>query len=401
MPRKRIGEICESPELLRRLEKHYRRQPQEIRIKALRLLREDPTIRIREVAASLGCSESSVHRWWEIYRREGLDAMIGIRRPTQGKSQEMERLEELRMRLREGEFLDTAQLGRLALEVRGGEEAARSRDSLHAGESVMPEPLRSADEVIHGTDIILRFLRTLPVAGGTHRWLETFREALREMLRDVDRVTVSVNVECDVRNPETYRPELVVAQHVSDSSEPTSLITAQPGAGAAGIAGRFISEMRRRGFPTDRYHAPEDYVYFISGVAYIGTIILWRDAAKPKISERTLSLMGELEPMIVVLLSDCIARHQRTRPLDRAFHGALRTMIQEAGLTDQEARIAMLQLLGRSYKDIADLLTISLDTVGKHINSIHRKTCTHGHAEMFAKYFTRSFGGIAFPFDMT
>lgn len=378
MPRKRIGDICESAEALRNLERQYHRKPQEIRIRAIRMLREDPGIRMKDVAIRLECSESSVHRWWDAYRRAGIEAVIGPRRGGHGRVRDVDGLEELRSQLRTGEFIDADHLGRIAVGARSMEH-----------------------RVERGGEAILRFLRSLPTGGGTRQWLEMFREALRTLLQDVDRVTVSVNVECDVRYPESYAPELVVAQHVSDSHEPTSVITALANSGGSGIAGRFITEMRRSGLPVDRYHVPSDFVYYISGVAYIGTIILWRDAAKPAISGETLALMQELEPMIIVLLSDCIARHQRARPLDRAFHGALRRLIQEAGLTGQEARIALLQLLGRSYKEIADLLDISLDTVGKHINSIHRKTRTRGHTELLAKYFTRSLGGGALGTDLS
>ncbi len=404
MPRKRIGDISESLEFLRRLENHYRRQPQEVRIRALRILREHPGMRIRDVAVRAECSESSVQRWWDLYRRNGIAAVIGATR-LPAMLTDSERVEELRRILRrdDGARSQSASgearlpvspfLSDLAGHVPVGHVPAGNHPAGDRTVHDVAAPGRELPDAAPARATILEFLRSLPAAGGTRQWLETFREALRGMLYCVDRVTVSLNVECDVRNPDSYAPGIVVAQQVSDQMEPASVITSMPRPGGAGIASRFVGELRRRGLAVDSYQPPVELHYYINGTAYLGTIILWREARMPAIPERTLALMRDLEPMIVVLLSDCIARHQRACPLDRAFNGALRRLIQEAGLTDQEARIALMQLHGRSYKEIADLLDISLDTVGKHINSIHRKTRTRGHAELFAKYFTKSLGG--------
>jgi DNA-binding CsgD family transcriptional regulator len=37
---------------------------------------------------------------------------------------------------------------------------------------------------------------------------------------------------------------------------------------------------------------------------------------------------------------------------------------------------------------MADVMSVTVDTVKKHFKAIHRKTGTRGQAELFAKYFT-------------
>src|ERR1041384_1234385 len=53
---------------------------------------------------------------------------------------------------------------------------------------------------------ILRFLNSLPVTGDPVQWISTFREELRLLLGDVDRVGINININCDLQNPEGYRP---------------------------------------------------------------------------------------------------------------------------------------------------------------------------------------------------
>src|SRR5687768_3664466 len=55
------------------IETRYRGKPEQIRIRALRLLKEDPARTHREVAQILGLSKPTIDRWWGIYRRSGLE----------------------------------------------------------------------------------------------------------------------------------------------------------------------------------------------------------------------------------------------------------------------------------------------------------------------------------------
>jgi len=149
-----------------------------------------------------------------------------------------------------------------------------------------------------------------------------------------------------------------------------------------------VEAVRRQGLPFELYHPPTGFDYYYAGQAYLGTILLWREIGKPPITEGTLQTMAELEPFLVFALSDLVARHQSERPIGRVFHDALEDLVSEAGLSPQEERIVVLQLMGHSYKEMADVLAVTVDTIKKHFKQIHKKTATRGQAELFAKYFT-------------
>jgi DNA-binding CsgD family transcriptional regulator len=117
-------------------------------------------------------------------------------------------------------------------------------------------------------------------------------------------------------------------------------------------------------------------------------VILWREKGKPEISEQTLAMMTALEPFLLFALTDLVARHQAERPIDRIFYDTIDEMAAEAQLSKQEKRIVILRLMGHSYKDLADSIHVSIDTIKKHLTQIHRKTATAGMAELFAKYFS-------------
>jgi DNA-binding NarL/FixJ family response regulator len=146
--------------------------------------------------------------------------------------------------------------------------------------------------------------------------------------------------------------------------------------------------MRRQGFPFSDYHPPLTFEYLYQEQAYLGTAVFWRERRKEPTSQATIETIRSIRPFIIFALSDLVARHKFDNPVDNVFNSALNEMIDDAGLTSQEQRIAILQLMGQSYKEIADTLNVSLDTVKKHFKQIHRKTGTRGQAELFAKYFT-------------
>jgi DNA-binding CsgD family transcriptional regulator len=151
---------------------------------------------------------------------------------------------------------------------------------------------------------------------------------------------------------------------------------------------RILDNIRRQGHSLNIWHPPHCYDYYNNGGRYLGSIILFRDVTKKPISDDTLAAMAELEPFMIFALSDLIARHQSQKPMDRAFYDAVSEMTEDAELSKQEKRIVIHRLMGQSYKDLADNLHVSVDTVKKHLSQIHKKTQTNGMAELFAKYFS-------------
>ena len=68
--------IAESADDLLRLERRHRASPAAARLKMLRLLKSGAYRSRRALAAVLGYSERQLHRWFETYRTDGLDAML-------------------------------------------------------------------------------------------------------------------------------------------------------------------------------------------------------------------------------------------------------------------------------------------------------------------------------------
>lgn len=60
--------------------------------------------------------------------------------------------------------------------------------------------------------------------------------------------------------------------------------------------------------------------------------------------------------------------------------------IEEANLTLREKEILQLLIRGNSYKEIAALIRISVETLNSHIKNIYRKLDVHSRSELAAKF---------------
>jgi DNA-binding CsgD family transcriptional regulator len=216
-------------------------------------------------------------------------------------------------------------------------------------------------------------------------------EALRDLLRDVDKVTISINARCDLSDPENYSPDVAVVQHLADTA-PSVRSAIVEGATNGRIEDadheqRLVAALVRDKFPLDSYHPPQSFVYRYRQVAYLGIIILWRDKHRPPISEETLRTMRALHRFIGFLLSDFVARYAATNPLFRIFNDALEELASATGLSRQERRVLLQLLYGGSQNEAAEALHISRVTVRHHLKNIYRKTGTKNLSDLFAHYF--------------
>lgn len=62
--------------------------------------------------------------------------------------------------------------------------------------------------------------------------------------------------------------------------------------------------------------------------------------------------------------------------------------LQQSNLTEREKEILQLLIKGNSYKEIAGVLFISVETLNSHIKNIYRKLNVHSRSELAAKYGT-------------
>lgn len=396
--------IHESLEELEQLEEEHRGGPLEARITMLKLLKNGEFSALNDILPQLNCSERSLQRWCGAYRKDGLSGLLklgqrGGKRPRRIND---EALQELRKKLASEGFTELKEAQQW-LQEQHGVSYSRSgawhlmRSAVGAvprGWTMVGDPMGGSTSVADSpsqaqtaiSGDIVGFLNALPISSNVLEWGSTFKDSLRALLGDVDRISINVNTNCDLSTSEGSPAILFITQSIDPEDEHGLDVNTARTSSSAPFE-RLLETFGRQGFPFDDYHQPHCFDYYY-GSTYLGTIFLWREAHKASISEKTLEMLETLEPFIIFALSDLVARHQSEKPVDRVFNNALAALVSEAGLTSQEQRIVVLQLMGHAYKEMADILDVSIDTVKKHFKQIHRKTGTRGQAELFAKYFT-------------
>lgn len=409
MARPRTGSVTEGQHMLEWHIRQHQGTPVEHRLHGLKYIKEHPNVSFEEISRVSGYSARSLRRWLGLYRDGGIDAVIGDpeKRPGARSKLESEELEDLRNRLRRGEFGDLGEIQAFLKEeygveysLKGISNLVRNRLEIERGwvisettDSVTRQSSEhSESESVRMPKHIIGFLNSLPTTSDTVGWITAFRDGLQQLLPDVDRLTLSVNTLCELQNPDLYRPTVNYMESFPSGERGQGEVTVSRAVDNQEPADRHLAHLIMRGFPVKAYHSPRVYVYRYSGTAHLATLLLWREKGKVDISPATLAFMAEIEPFLVFMFSDLVTRHQHAKPGDRSFIDALAVMAQEAQLTEQERRAVILQLFGHSYQEIADRLHLSIDTVRKHVKNIYRKTGTGSYTELFAKYFTSRLG---------
>lgn len=342
--------VRESVEELKQLAVRHGNQPQEKRLRMLLLLKTDPDKRHVDIAHQLGCSARTVSRWMHTYRSGGLPALLGSRKRSR----------------QQNDLPDSS---------------ASSKD--------IPGHRRHSGGAFAWIiqDRLIRALNQLPIDADVGAWGRTVRDVLQEAFEDVDRITVNVNMNCDLLRPDEYNPRLSISQDAFPDDDHKGLAIARYDTTESYAGENLIREFQRQGYPVDEYHPPFILNLEYRG-AYLGTLFLWRGLSEVPISEETIETLSQLEEFLVYAMSDVILRHHYIAPVERAFYSTLREITAQAALTAQEHRVITYRMLGYMYKEIAAELNISQDAVKKTLQQIYRKTGTGSHIEFFAKYFT-------------
>ena len=401
MGRSKGNIITESLEFLRELERRHRGTPQLTRIKALRLLREEG-LTMLEIARALEVSERQVRRWWQRYRIGGLEGLMemkarGGQRPVRASREaidalrekadqlELTSLKEIQKWLREECSVEYSISGVGHLVRREVRSTRLEKVLARAGASAAYNSIAKAIPLI--PEDILRFMNAIPITGHSLDWINAFRSALQRLLKDVDRISVNVNLNCNLHDPLGSVNIQHVTQHITAEGKKKQVTVGSYQKDSLPSDG-LLEDFRRQGLPLHLYHPPSLFNYYHGGVEYAGTIFLWREKGKTPISEQTLGMIETMEPFMVYAITSHVAWYQNHKPTERGFHEYLQNLIREGNLTQSEQRVAMLQILGHPLKEIAEILSVSVVTVKKHIGSVHRKTATKSISELMAKYFT-------------
>ncbi len=397
MAKSRI-DIEESLRDLESLEEQYRGTQLALRVQMLKILKNEPFRSLAEVGKLIGSSERSLQRWLVAYRDGGVDTLLrlGQRGGKRPRRLDDETIEAVRQKIAYDGFAELKDAQQW-IQEQFGVSYSRSgtwhlmRSAIGAVprgwmmiDGVSPSTISHSSLNTNISGSILAFLNSLPTSNSVLEWGSQFRDSLQALLGDVDRISVNVNLECPLTGQEEFTSSITITQ-VQEEENASTIVVSRA---ATTQSERLLETIRQQGYPIEQYHPPHCYDYYYNGRAYLGTIFLWRGVQSRPISEKTADLMSSLEPFLIFVLSDLVARHQAEKPIDRVFHAALMYLVEEASLSPQEQRIVILQLMGHAYKEMADILKVSIDTVKKHFKQIHRKTGTRGQAELFAKYFT-------------
>jgi DNA-binding CsgD family transcriptional regulator len=377
-------QIRESLDELRELERLHFSKP---RLLMLRRIKENTLGTFASFATEVGYSESAVKRWWRTYRDGGIDALLTRRETKRNGRSDAEQLEELRQKLDAGAFTSLGDLRRWieAGKMTDGEsEGVRYGEAARRGIGTESQPQRELPEL---PERIIEFLNALPTTGVVNEWVEGFRHALLPLLGNVDRIIISVNVECDLENPESYNPNRHVTQILAADRHVEKDIQTRS-QGASSESREMLARMQRTGFPFERYHHPYVFGYFFRGRAYLGTMLLLRERSKSPIDEQSIRRVKQLRSFMEFAFSYCVSRYQISHPESHAFDNRLREIVSEYNLTEPERDLLTLQFMGKSYNEIAASMGISIETVSSHVRSIHRKTGVRNILKLFAQYFT-------------
>jgi DNA-binding CsgD family transcriptional regulator len=412
MGRSRDIHIQESLKMLRALESRYAGTMQAERLAMLRLLKENPGYTLAEVSALLKRSRSTIERWWAAYRDGGPDALLevqagGGKRPLRLDSEQIRTLAgkiereefssfpEIQRWLQESYGIDYTVPGirRLVIGTLGSNCVRRLSQGRASGDAkprhTSEDSRSSADDSFLVPRQFLSFLNALPIVGDTLTWGREFQNLLVKTFPDIDRAVVAYNTEFDLLNPDAYQPQMVFSYHLAKGTNRTSNEEVNDD---YQNAAQLLEAGKRAGFPFEKYHAPYCEEYYYHDRAYLGTIILFREIDHPPISQQTLDIIAELRQFITFILAHLVMRNRYYKPMDNSFYDELMRVAREAKLGRQQLKIVTHLLFGRSYKEIADLLSIAEGTVRKHLSVIYQKTGTRSHSELFAKYFTPRVG---------
>lgn len=342
MPRIVRRSVSESIEELTAYEETFRGQPQEPRIRLLRTIRSRPDLTFEQAVVTAGVHPRSAYRWWKSYKREGLAGVVtrGVGRPPEDTT-------------------SSKTGGKLSLAVGGG-----------------------------GARDVMSFINGMPMQLALLEGINGLRAHMNTLLPDVDRISIQVNTHCDLERPWDYRPSLSISQRADQSDRLDEGMEVRTLVRDEMPSEELLEQMKRGGFPFQLYHEPVCIDIWLEETADLGALILWREIEKAPISPESLAFVDQIRPFLVYVFANMVTRHHYANPGDRVFYSVLSEMSVSAKLTAQERRVISYRLMGYSYKRIADELQRTVGAVKKQLASVHRKTGTQGHGELFAKYFS-------------
>jgi DNA-binding CsgD family transcriptional regulator len=149
---------------------------------------------------------------------------------------------------------------------------------------------------------------------------------------------------------------------------------------------RALMRMKSCGFSFDRYHDPKIVEYHYDE-GYIGMLFFFREVSQKPICQKTIKAIESIHSFLTFIFAHLVMRSHYYEPTDPVPIRELQSLRETFELTNQQGVILTHLLLGRSYKETADILSVTEGTVKKQISSIYRKVGVHSYSELLAKHF--------------
>src|SRR5687768_2746355 len=171
---------------------------------------------------------------------------------------------------------------------------------------------------------LLQFLNRIPPLDDPIGWATGFRDALVQLLGDVDRISVTVNLESyDLEHRITYAHPF--------RWRVTPMVMNRTG--TEGPAHMLAAAAADAGFPIGDYHTPSVFTYSAGEGTYLGAIILWRMRTRSPVSEGSLQLLNDLRPFITYRMFECVARMVRDERIEKSIGGLAAQVGSRVGFT--------------------------------------------------------------------
>ncbi len=238
-----------------------------------------------------------------------------------------------------------------------------------------PTPVAIAHLIV---DHINALAADIPLAD----WIEAVRTLVAAQFAEVDRISISLNANCPLEKPDGYDPRLHVAEYpvqVNPSDQAVFVASRDDSAGA-----NLLDGFRRMGVPLDLYHDPVIIEYKYRGLAYLGTMFLWREKERESISQKTLETFGYLAPFLMLAFTNAVLFERLRNPAEIIAHRALEEISSKFGLTRQQQRVITYRIFGLSHKVIAGKMGVREDSVRRYAKAAYTKCHVSGHTDFVA-----------------
>jgi DNA-binding CsgD family transcriptional regulator len=342
MARIRTGSIKESAPILEALARYYRGSEKERPLRMLLAVQHEPGIRNRELAERLNVVERTIRRWWSDYSKWGLRCILEL----------------------------------------GDDEPLPVFNTFS-----ITAPTHTTERTGDISLRFQRFLNKLPTTTDLRAWIMAFQDGLGMILDGVDRISISVDLGCDIDAPDS-RNVAVVMNQMSTREAPEGARAFATSDHHSGTGEIVFEQARRGGFPIEDYHRPHAYDFTLDDGTYVGTLMLWSYRRGPATPQSTLRFVESLRGFFGFLFSDCIVRQLRRDPAMNILKDLIGSIAARIGLTGRQLEVFALDVLGTPRCEIAERLRIKPGTVHKHISSIYQKAGTTNYTELLARFYT-------------